>query len=414
MYRKYAFVPVLFCLSLPFFYVRAAASEPSRQNLTAEEKQTSGVSLTDEQENTDSDAVKAPSVEGEWIEDGDDWRYRLPDGTFLRSSWLEYGGSWYYFTSSGYMQQGIRKIDGKSYYFRESGEMITGWYFDEDEEKWYHCGEDGAMTTGWYQAGDAWYWFDSKGAMYSGGFRMVTGHKYYFFENGQLAAGQYVETDYYDENGYRDKSHDIIINGHRKPDKEEEDQITEAMSGIPRKWIVRFIEDGWELMFYTDKSYFSAPATEQGIYYIYYDTDSNYKKIKFCNPADLAVAFGEYVAYATGNDGDESNLMADYYQYLSDTTLVDPLPSYFDQKPEMQFASLFAAFCREEVRADMKQKSPFLYKSMTELLEMDTQGQKPEEGDMIEMNGDPYIDFDGKGPASDEFPAAKPGPAGEG
>ena len=396
MTGKSLFVPVIICLSLTFSCIRASAAELLQE------------------ETAYSETAAEPSVKGTWVEDGDDWRYLLTDGTFLCTSWLQYKDRWYYFSPGGYMQRGMRKIDGDYYFFRESGEMVTGWYYDEEEEKWYHCDEDGVMTKGWYQAGDAWYWFDSKGAMYNEGFRMVSGHKYYFFENGQMAAGQYVETDYYDENGLRDKKYDIVINGDRKPEQEEEDRITEAMSGIPRKWIKRFIEDGWQLMFYTDKSYFSAPRTEQGIYYIYYDTDTNYKKIKFCNPDSLAAAFGEYVAYATGNDKEDGLLIADYYQYLSETSLVQPLPSYFDQNPEMLFANLFEAFCREEVRADMKRRDPSLYMAVSELLEISTEGQKPEEGDMIEMGEDPYFDSDGIGPATDEIPAKKPGPAGAG
>ena len=85
--------------------------------------------------------------------------------------------------------------------------MMTGWIYEEETDQWYHANEDGALTTGWYQAGNAWYWFDSKCVMFSGGNRMVNGHKYYFFDNGQMAADQYVELNYYDANGLRDRTH---------------------------------------------------------------------------------------------------------------------------------------------------------------------------------------------------------------
>ena len=41
--------------------------------------------------------------------------------------------------------------------------------------------------------------------------RMVNGHKYYFFDNGQMAADQYVELNYYDVNGLRDRTHDVRL-----------------------------------------------------------------------------------------------------------------------------------------------------------------------------------------------------------
>ena len=40
---------------------------------------------------------------------------------------------------------------------------------------------------------------------------MVNGHKYYFFDNGQMAADQYVELNYYDANGLRDRTHDVRL-----------------------------------------------------------------------------------------------------------------------------------------------------------------------------------------------------------
>ena len=66
--------------------------------------------------------------------------------------------------------------------------MAVGCAYDEDDECWYHAAEDGELTKGWLHAGGAWYWFDSKYKMYNRGYRMVDAHKYYFYENGQLAA----------------------------------------------------------------------------------------------------------------------------------------------------------------------------------------------------------------------------------
>ena len=349
--------------------------------------------------------------EGEWVGDGEDWQYRLTDGSFLKASWLKSNGHWYYLGKSSYMQRGLRKIGTNRYYFAESGAMMTGWIYEEETDQWYHANEDGALTTGWYQAGNAWYWFDSKCVMFSGGNRMVNGHKYYFFDNGQMAADQYVELNYYDANGLRDRTHDVRLMGKRRPSDSEKEQITKELAGVPREWMKRFAESGWELMYYTDKAYFSAPKTEQGIYFVNYDTDVHYKKIKFSKPQGLAMAFGEFAASEL-SDEETSRALTDFERYLAGSGLVQPLPSYFDDKPEMQFGSFFAACCDKDVRADIRKNSSELYKYVVKL-GFWQEGQKPDEAEGVEMNSDPEFAGNGAGPAGDESLKAKSGPASE-
>ena len=71
-----------------------------------------------------------------------------------------------------------------------------------------------------------------------------------------MAASQYIETNYYGADGLRDARYDIRIQGKRKPTQEERQQITEALENVPRQWMERFVESGWELMYYTDRKYF--------------------------------------------------------------------------------------------------------------------------------------------------------------
>lgn len=355
-------------------------------------------------------AEEDPSVKGDWTGDGEDWQYMLPDGMYLEKSWLYDDGRWYYFSSSGYMQTGLRKIGSNYYFFRENGEMATGWAYDADEEQWHYMDEDGVVTKGWLQKGGAWYWFDSKGVMYNKGFRMVDGHKYYFYEDGQMAANQFVGMNYYDENGLRDNRYDMTIQGKRKPTNEERDKITQALSGVPREWIKKFVESGWEFMYYTDKKYFSAPRTDQGIYFVYHKTDKNYKKLKFTNPETLAMAFGEYIAYATGNDKEDNDFMADFYQYLSESSMAQSLPSYFDSDPAMWFGWLIQCYGNTEIRIDMKRNSPDLVKNLEKALGIDTAGRKPDSEDLM-MDEDPGIASNGNGPANDEELGKEPGPA---
>ena len=62
-------------------------------------------------------------LEGEWVENTDGWRYRLPDNRYFRGGWLLVDGSWYYFDKeTGLMQTGwICPELGKWYYLDESG-----------------------------------------------------------------------------------------------------------------------------------------------------------------------------------------------------------------------------------------------------------------------------------------------------
>ena len=63
-------------------------------------------------------------------------------------------------------------------------------------------------------------------------------------DNGQMAADQYVELNYYDANGLRDRTHDVRLMGKRRPSDSEKEQITKELAGVPREWIKRFAESG--------------------------------------------------------------------------------------------------------------------------------------------------------------------------
>lgn len=60
---------------------------------------------------------------GTWEANGDKWRFRLPDSSYVKGAW--------------------RKINNEWYVFDENGYMITGWFKDGD--KWYYLDESGKM-----------------------------------------------------------------------------------------------------------------------------------------------------------------------------------------------------------------------------------------------------------------------------
>ncbi|NFH90898.1 hypothetical protein FDA33_11930 [Clostridium botulinum] len=80
-----------------------------------------------------------------------DWR-QLADGT-----WNYYDASGKKIINSWY------GIDGKFYYFNESGTMVTGWYLINND--WYHFNESGARNTGWYNDNGKWYYLTETGKM---------------------------------------------------------------------------------------------------------------------------------------------------------------------------------------------------------------------------------------------------------
>lgn len=399
------------CVSAP-----AMADQASGQKASPDNGSSAGTPASADNESLAATPASAarqdPSHAGTWISEGGDWRYQLTDKTWLQKDWLLDQGKWYYLDEDGYMLTGMQRLKGKYYYFLDSGAMAVGWAYSEDEDCWYYMNQDGTRKTGWLSAGGAWYWFDSKGKMFHGGYRMVSEHKYYFFKNGQMAADQYVGLFYFGSDGLRDRRYDMVLQGKRRPSAEEKEAITEAMANIPRQWMKKFVESGWKFMYYTDKDYFSAPETDQGVYYVYHKTDTHYKKIKFTNPQSLAMAFGEYAAYMTGNDGEPNGFMADLQQYLTDSNMIQPLPSYFDDKISMWFGLLFQGYCDEHVRYDIRKTSPSLNDYMKKTLGVDFSGLKPSEEEWEEgAAGDEWNGVSGLGPFWDKDIGKAEGPA---
>ena len=60
---------------------------------------------------------------GEWRQDSVGWQYADDNGTVLKESWYmdRSNDSKYYFDSNGYMLTGLVTIDGREYYFEETG-----------------------------------------------------------------------------------------------------------------------------------------------------------------------------------------------------------------------------------------------------------------------------------------------------
>ncbi len=312
------------------------------------------------QKGTSSQAVLP---EFKWQEDSNGWKYVDVKGKYKKNCWEEINGYWYYFDKDGYMANDWTRIRGVNYCFQETGELELGWCYDDDEEKWYYFNEDGTAKKDWYQDDDeSWYWFSSKGEMASSGYKNIKGKRYFFFDNGQLAANQYVGLFYMDENGWRNKDFDIVKEGKGRSfsvSSEIKDGFTEALKNIPREWIKKFNDQGWQILYYPNKEYFSAPLTGSGTYFVCHKLDTNYKKIKVCKPEDMTEAFGEYIGYASGC---YKNGNKDATDLMMNKVLVEEfvdMPDYFADDMTFYFGKLVSAYVGSNTaRDEMDEAAP--------------------------------------------------------
>jgi glucan-binding YG repeat protein len=185
-----------------------------------------------------------------WKKDGTKWFYLNDDGEMLTDSWIDdeyYVGSdgamlqnawiktladdqeiddpdddgehWYYFNSKGKkITDSKKKINGRTYFFNEDGEMQTGWYQDgediyylgDEDEGWRAEGQwlwlekssvaseddddedvmvfdDGACEEDDDCDDEGWYWFQSSGKMYYGTKKKkINGNFFMFNSHGQM------------------------------------------------------------------------------------------------------------------------------------------------------------------------------------------------------------------------------------
>jgi hypothetical protein len=298
-----------------------------------------------------------------WQKDFDGWKYVDTVGAFKRNTWEHINDSWYYFDNDGYMATDWKTIKGMDYIFSETGEQETGWCYNEDEEKWHYYEKDGKAIKGWFQDVDgSWYWFSTKGEMVSSGYKNISGNRYYFFDNGQMASNQYVGLAYMDEKGVRNRDLDISVKAKKSSysmPAEVKEAFTESSKNIPRQWVKKFTDQGWQVLYYPDKRYFSAPMTGSGIYYVCHKLDINYKKIKICNPSELAEAFGEYIGYASGSYKSNNKAATDLMMYRDSVDEFVNVPDYFSDDMTFYFGKLVGAYVESPyTRSEMEAAAP--------------------------------------------------------
>lgn len=127
------------------------------------------------QQNQDSTVKRGTADAVGWVQDGDNWIYRFPDGSLCRGGWETIDGFWYYFDVDGRMATGWQQLGGKWYYLHPNGQMAVGWTRINDLWYYFHNGQDagdqptGSMIApGWQVIGPYYYYFNPDGSMYTG------------------------------------------------------------------------------------------------------------------------------------------------------------------------------------------------------------------------------------------------------
>lgn len=246
----------------------------------------------------------------------------------------------------------------------------ANWYYSQKSHCWYYHDENENVHKGWLNYEGEWYWFDSEGRMTDGGYEGMDDRRYYFFVNGHMAWNQYVGLKYFNGDGQEDRDHDIRVIGKQSPTSEDRDLITDYLYEIPRSWIACFVKDGWELMFYKKKSYFAAPSTDMGIYYVRHSVDTHYKKVKFTDADAVLQGFGEYVGYRAGcyQSGDER--MKKLWNDFPALRNILEIPDYYADNPQFYFGKIFAGYVSGELRDEMIHHTPETCEVLEEILHL--------------------------------------------
>ncbi|WP_051688913.1 leucine-rich repeat protein [Butyrivibrio sp. AE2032] len=138
-----------------------------------------------------------------WKEDGNKWYYLNPSNGARVTGWKQISGKWYYFDAFGEMcSNQACLIDNKVYVFKTNGEMVSsGWYKLYDSSNgntaWFYCGSNGVAATGWKQIDGKWYYFYETGSMAESVWLKDNGKWYYINSDGTMYKGWKKSGDYW-------------------------------------------------------------------------------------------------------------------------------------------------------------------------------------------------------------------------
>lgn len=102
-------------------------------------------------------------------------------------------GRRYCFDSKGVMQTGLQYVKGHYYFFlKKNGYAYQGGFKKVSGKRYYFDKSTGKAATGWQTINDTLYYFDSKGVMYVDKTVSIDGKTYSFAKNGEAELQKYT------------------------------------------------------------------------------------------------------------------------------------------------------------------------------------------------------------------------------
>ncbi len=140
-----------------------------------------------------------------WVQSGNRWYFRYPDGTCPKDEWLSWNGKWYLFDSEGWMLTGWQNKNGYTYYLDSSGAMITGWvqagnifyYLNPTPDQY-----EGILVKNHWLLQDGNYYYLNDAGIRAEGWLQVNGNWHYFYPGtGVMAVNTFIDGFRINENG---------------------------------------------------------------------------------------------------------------------------------------------------------------------------------------------------------------------
>lgn len=125
--------------------------------------------------------------------------YVNENGERVSDQWVTVNGKTYYISSDGYALMGMKKVDGKCYWFHtKSGYMFKNRRVTRSTGDIYYFGSDGVRCeNGMYKirekSGEHTYYFQKNGKAYKG-WLTLNGKKYYFYKGSSALSGTRART----------------------------------------------------------------------------------------------------------------------------------------------------------------------------------------------------------------------------
>jgi glucan-binding YG repeat protein len=257
-----------------------------------------------------------------------DMLYAFDENGDVVSGWFIQNDGRFYAMDNGLLATGIQTIDGSSYYFDDKGLMLTGWIKRDDGAR--YAGEDGVLVTGDQEIDGQQYHFDENGIMHSVGWVEETGRKRYLLEDGSHLQGvQKIGDKLYafDSEGYMLTG--WIMSGGNYRYAKEDGVICTGMYKFNEKFVYfdpndGSMQKGWQTIngfqYYFDENGIMATGTQiiDGVTYEFAE-DGKYTKpapaLKICVDAGH---YGKINHSPVNPDYWESDFTWNYHFYLVD------------------------------------------------------------------------------------------------